>query len=583
MRLPTGLPRSVWACGALMTRLGRAPRVYDPRALQALAAMLERWERSYAQSASQALRKGPFVTQSSTPTQALYTPADQHSHDALRTEGFPGQAPFTRGLHPTMYRGKLWTMRQYAGYASAEESNARYRYLLEHGQTGLSVAFDLPTQIGLDPDDPRALGEVGRTGVSIAHVEDMARLFDAIPLDKVSTSMTINAPASVLLAFYVAVGARQGVASEKLEGTVQNDILKEYMARGTYIYPPAPSLRLTTDLIAWCSQRVPKWNTISISGYHIREAGCTAAQELAFTLADGIAYAQACVDRGLGVDSFAPRLSFFFNAHNDLFEELAKFRAARRMWHRIMEERFHARDPRSKLCRFHVQTAGSSLTAQEPENNVVRVTLQALAAVMGGAQSLHTNSMDEALALPTQKAARIALRTQHVIAHESGVANVADPAGGAYMLEALTDQLEEEAWKLIEAIDQRGGMVQAIEQGWPQREIQASAYRWQREVEERRRIVVGVNAFSTEEAHTGDILKVDPGVEGRLATQLQQRRGRRDARVAQQALDALRRAAEGTANLMDPILAAAQAGCSTGEICNAMRDVFGEYRPPAEV
>jgi methylmalonyl-CoA mutase N-terminal domain/subunit len=379
------------------------------------------------------------------------------------------------------------------------------------------------------------------------------------------------------------VGERQGVRSEQLEGTVQNDILKEYMARGTYIFPPGPSMRLTVDLMAWCAAKVPKWNTISISGYHIREAGCTAAQELAFTLADGIAYAQAAVERGLPVDSFAPRLSFFFNAHNDLFEELAKFRAARRMWARIMEERFHARDPRSKLCRFHVQTAGSSLTAQEPENNVVRVTIQALAAVLGGAQSLHTNGMDEALALPTAKAARLALRTQQLIAHESGVANVVDPAGGSFYLEALTDQLEEQAWDLIGKIDDMGGMRAAIERGWPQREIQASAYRWQREVEERRRVIVGVNAYRSEDEPSADLLKVDARVEERLAAQLQQRRAARDARAVEQALAQLRRAGEGTANLLDPILAAARAGASTGEICNAMRDVFGEYQAPAEV
>jgi methylmalonyl-CoA mutase N-terminal domain/subunit len=557
--------------------------VFDPRALAALRAMLARWEQAFDAGAGDTARPGPFVTQSSAPVSAVYTPLDLADHDPLQREGFPGQPPWTRGLHPTGHRGKLWTMRQYAGYASAEESNARYRYLLAQGQTGLSVAFDLPTQIGMDPDDPRALGEVGRTGVSIAHVEDMARLFEGIPLGRVSTSMTINAPASVLLAYYVAVGERQGVPAQQLEGTVQNDILKEYMARGTYIFPPGPSLRLTVDLIQWCSHRVPKWNTISISGYHIREAGCTAAQELAFTLADGIAYIQACVDRGMAVDSFAPRLSFFFNAHNDLFEELAKFRAARRMWAAIVRDRFAARDPRSQLLRFHVQTAGSSLTAQEPENNVVRVTIQALAAVLGGAQSLHTNAMDEALALPTEKAARIALRTQQLLAHESGAANVVDPAGGSYLLEALTDQLEEEAWKLLERIDALGGMQRAIEQGWPQRAIQESAYRWQREVEERKRIVVGVNAFRAEEPHAAEILRVDPGIEARLVAQVRRHRAGRDAAAAARALEQLRRAAEGDANLMDPILASAKARCTTGEICGAMREVFGAYRPPSEV
>jgi methylmalonyl-CoA mutase, N-terminal domain len=557
--------------------------VFDPRALAAVRAAVARWEAVSAAALEERQREAAHVTQSGTPVPGLVTPLDLEGHGYLDREGFPGQPPYTRGIYPTMHRGRLWTMRQYAGYASAEESNKRYRYLLERGQTGLSVAFDLPTQVGLDPDDPRALGEVGRTGVSIAHVEDMARLFDGIPLAEVSTSMTINAPASVLLAYYVAVGARQGVPSQALEGTVQNDILKEYMARGTYIFPPEPSLRLTVDLIQWCAQRVPKWNTISISGYHIREAGCTAAQELAFTLADGVEYVRACVERGMPVDSFAPRLSFFFNAHNDLFEEVAKFRAARRMWARLMQDRFHAKDPRSLLCRFHVQTAGSSLTAQEPDNNVVRVTVQALAAVLGGAQSLHTNSFDEALALPTAKAARLALRTQQLIAHESGAGNVVDPLGGSYHLEWLTDQLEEEALALMAKVDDLGGMRRAIEQGFPQREIQASAYRWQREVEEKRRLVVGVNAFTTEEAHAPDILRMDPGTEQRLAAKAREHRQRRDAAKAQAALHALTRAAEGNANLMDPILAAAQAGCTTGEVCDALRGVFGEYRPSAEV
>jgi len=550
----------------------------DPRALEALRAARARWEAAAAQSMAQTARQEPFVTQSGTEVQGAYTPLDIAEDAYLAKLGFPGEAPYTRGIHPTMYRGRFWTMRQYAGYASAEDSNARYRYLLDKGQTGLSVAFDLPTQVGLDPDDPRALGEVGRTGVSVASVEDMARLFEGIPLDKVTTSMTINAPAAVLLAYYVAVGERQGVKAGALGGTVQNDILKEYMARGTYIFPPGPSMRLTVDLIAWCAERVPKWNTISISGYHIREAGCTAAQELAFTLADGIAYAQACVERGMSVDSFAPRLSFFFNAHNDLFEEVAKFRAARRMWAHIMEERFHAKDPRSKLCRFHVQTAGSSLTAQEPENNVVRVTIQALAAVMGGAQSLHTNAMDEALALPTEKAARLALRTQQIVAHESGVANVADPMGGSYCLEALTDQLEAEAWALIEQIDHLGGMRAAIERGWPQREIQASAYRWQRDVEEGQRVLVGVNRFTSESVHTDPILRVDREVEQRLAERLRAHRARRDGGAVKRALEGLRTAAGGNGNLLDPILAAAKAGATTGEICGALRELFGEYK-----
>jgi methylmalonyl-CoA mutase N-terminal domain/subunit len=557
--------------------------MFRAEGLAAVRAALERWGRAFEESARSTARAGPFVTQSGTPVQPVYTPADLAGHDALQREGFPGEAPYTRGIHPTMYRGRLWTMRQYAGYASAGESNRRYRELLAHGQTGLSVAFDLPTQIGMDPDDPRALGEVGRTGVSIAHAGDMARLMEGIPLGQVSTSMTINAPASVLLADYVVTAEAQGVPSAQLEGTVQNDILKEYMARGTYIYPPGPSMRLTVDLIAWCARHVPKWNTISISGYHIREAGCTAAQELAFTLADGIAYVQACADRGLSVDSFAPRLSFFFNAHNDLFEEVAKFRAARRMWARIMDERFRPRDPRSRLCRFHVQTAGSSLTAQEPENNVVRVTLQALAAVLGGAQSLHTNAMDEALALPTARAARLALRTQQVLAHESGAANVADPAGGSYFLEALTDQLEEEAWALLGQVERLGGMQRAIEQGFPQRAIQESAYRWQREVEEGRRAVVGVNAFQAEAMPAPDLLHVDPSVEQRLAGAVRQHRDLQDRGAMEAALQAVKRAAEGDANLLGPIVAAARAGATTGQVCGAMREVFGSYQPPADL
>ncbi|MCA1814125.1 MAG: methylmalonyl-CoA mutase family protein [Halobacteriales archaeon] len=556
--------------------------MWSEDALARLRDSRARWQRSFDASAAQGQREEPFVTQSSTPVPPLVTPLDLEDHDPQR-EGFPGQAPYTRGIHPTMYRGKLWTMRQYAGFASAEESNARYHQLLKAGQTGLSVAFDLPTQIGLDPDDPRSLGEVGKTGVSIAHAGDMQRLLHGLPLGEVSTSMTINAPASVLLSYYVVAGERQGVPSAELEGTVQNDILKEYMARGTYIFPPGPSMRLTVDLMQWCAEHVPKWNTISISGYHIREAGCTAAQELAFTLADGIAYAQAAQERGLGVDSFAPRLSFFFNAHNDLFEEVAKFRAARRMWARIMTERFQAKDPRSRLCRFHVQTAGSSLTAQEPENNVVRVAVQALAAVLGGAQSLHTNAMDEALALPTQKAARIALRTQQVIAQESGAPNVVDPAGGSYYLEWMTDQLEEEAWELIGRIDGMGGMLRAIERGWPQREIQASAYRWQREVEDGERVVVGVNRYQTEEARAPELHRIGKDLEGKLVAQLHAHRAARDGHASERALRALRSAAEGDANLLPPILTAARAGCTTGETCNAMREVFGEYQAPADV
>jgi methylmalonyl-CoA mutase N-terminal domain/subunit len=489
----------------------------------------------------------------------------------------PGAFPFTRGVHPGMYRSRLWTMRQYAGFGTAAETNKRYRFLLEQGQTGLSVAFALPTQMGHDPDASIARGEVGKVGVSIATVEDMADLFEGIPLDRVSTSMTINATAAILLALYVAVGRRQGVASERLSGTIQNDILKEYIARGTYIFPPAPSMRLVTDVFAWCRRHVPRWNTISISGYHVREAGCTAVQEVAFTLANGVAYVRAAVEAGLDVDSFAPQLSFFFNAHNDLIEEVAKFRAARRLWARLMRERFGARDPRSQMLRFHAQTAGSMLTAQQPENNIVRVTVQALAAVLGGCQSLHTNSMDEALALPTEKAVRIALRTQQILAHESGVADTVDPLGGSYAVERLTRDIEEAAETYIERIDDLGGSVAAI--GYMQREIQDAAFRWQREVEDKTRVVVGVNEFVTDDPPPGNLFQVDAGVGVALAERLGRLRAGRDGDRAARVLDALETDARGTANLVPRLVEAVEAGISLGEICERLRGVFGVHRP----
>jgi methylmalonyl-CoA mutase N-terminal domain/subunit len=507
------------------------------------------------------------------PVKRVYGPSDVDA-SAL---GEPGAFPFTRGVHPAGYRSRLWTMRQYAGFGSAAETNKRYRFLLDQGQTGLSVAFDLPTQMGHDPDAAIAHGEVGKVGVSIACLEDMHDLFEGIPLDRVSTSMTINATAAVLLALYIAVARRQGVAAERLSGTTQNDILKEYIARGTYIFPPAPSMRLVTDMFAFCRERVPRWNTISISGYHVREAGCTAVQEVAFTLANGIAYVGAALEAGLAVDDFAPQLSFFFNAHNNLVEEVAKFRAARRLWARIMRERFAARDPRSLMLRFHAQTAGSTLTAQQPENNVVRVTVQALAAVLGGCQSLHTNSMDEALALPTEGAVRVALRTQQILAHESGVADTVDPLGGAFAVERLTRDIEEGAEAYIRRIDDLGGSVAAI--GFMQREIQDAAYRYQREVEDKTRIVVGVNEFVTDDGPPANLFSVDPGIGDALRERLARVRAARDGDRAARALDALEAGARGRANLMALILDAVEASVTLGEICARLRGVFGAHQP----
>ncbi len=529
-------------------------------------------------------RREQFETLSGIPLDRTYTPADVPVDYAADLD-FPGQYPFTRGVQPTMYRGRFWTMRQYAGYATAEESNARYKYLLAQGQTGLSVAFDLPTQIGYDADAPLAEGEVGKVGVSISSLDDARTLFDGIPLDKVSTSMTINAPAAILLAMYIAVGKEQGVAPKQLRGTVQNDILKEYVARGTYIFPPRPSMRLVTDMFRYCAAEVPRWNTISISGYHIREAGSTAVQEVAFTLANGIAYVQAAIDAGLDVDTFAPRLSFFFNAHNDFMEEIAKFRAARRLWARVMRERFGAQNPRSWKLRFHTQTAGCTLTAQQPENNVVRVTLQALAAVMGGTQSLHTNSRDEALWLPTEDSVRIALRTQQIIAHESGVANTVDPLAGSYVVEALTNEVERRALEYIERIDSMGGALAAIERGYVQQEIGDAAYRYQKEIETQGLVVVGVNEYQVaEEQMRMERLVVDPAVEQRQRAELAALRERRDGERASAALGRIEQAARADDEpLMGLFVAAVESGCTLGEICGVLREVWGEYRPRVSI
>jgi methylmalonyl-CoA mutase N-terminal domain/subunit len=524
------------------------------------------------------LRERAFETSSGIPLKNSYTPADLAGHDPLRDLGAPGKFPFTRHVQPTGYRGRLWTMRQYAGFATAEESNARYRYLLAQGTTGLSVAFDLPTQIGMDPDHPMALGEVGKVGVSISSIHDMRTLFRDIPLDKVSTSMTINAPAGVLLALYLAVAEEQGVSWDKVSGTIQNDILKEYMARGTYIFPPRQSLRLITDIFAFCAEQVPNWNTISISGYHIREAGCTAAQEIAFTLGDGIAYVQAALDAGLKLEAFAPRLSFFFNAHNQFFEEVAKFRAARRLWARIMKERFKTEDAKSQMLRFHTQTAGSTLTAQQPDNNIVRTTVQAMAAVCGGTQSLHTNSRDEALALPTEQSAMIALRTQQILAHESRVADVVDPFAGSYFVESLTDELETRAAALLAKVDDLGGMVSAIEKGFPQREIQNAAYAYQKAVEKGGQVVVGVNRFAITGETAPDLLRVDEALGEARRHQVAAVRAERDHGAAAGRLADLTAAARGTENLMPHILAAVKAEATVGEICDALRTVFGEYQ-----
>lgn len=523
-------------------------------------------------------RQKEFTTVSFTPIDPLYGPSSSDEDNYESKIGLPGKYPFTRGIQSTMYRGRLWTMRQYAGFGTAKESNERYRYLLDQGQMGLSVAFDLPTQIGYDSDDPIAFGEVGKVGVAIDTLADMEILFDKIPLDKVSTSMTINAPASILLALYIVVAEKQNIPKEKLSGTIQNDILKEYIARGTYIFPPKPSMRLINDIFSYCYKEIPKWNTISISGYHIREAGSTAAQEVGFTLANGIAYLEAATKSGLKLEDFAKRISFFFNAHNDLFEEVAKYRAARRLWAKIMKERFDAKDPLSMMLRFHSQTAGSTLTAQQVDNNIVRVTIQALAAVLGGTQSLHTNSRDEALSLPTEESVRIALRTQQIIGYESGVTNTIDPLAGSYFVEALTDKIEKEAEEYIKKIDTMGGMVAAIEEGYVQSEIQNSAYKFEKELEAGNKIVVGVNKFQIKDETLKELLKINMNIQEEQIKFLNKIKSERNNDEVKSNLKDLEKAANGSDNLMPSILSAVKSYASIGEICNTLRSVFGEYK-----
>jgi methylmalonyl-CoA mutase N-terminal domain/subunit len=541
---------------------------------------LKQWDEGKVQKALGKFpeRKPVFKTTSDIEFRRLFTPLDIESADYVNDLGFPGEYPFTRGVQPTMYRGRHWTMRQYAGFGMAEDTNKRYKYLLEHGQTGLSVAFDLPTQIGYDSDHELSYGEVGKTGVAIDSLKDMEILFDGIPLDKVSTSMTINSTAATLLAMYIAVAEKQGVAAEKLQGTIQNDILKEYIARGTYIYPPAPSMRIVTDIFAFCKEKVPQWNTISISGYHMREAGSSAVQEVAFTLADGITYVAAAIKAGLDVDAFASRLSFFFNCHNNFLEEIAKFRAARRLWARIMKERFGAKNPNSMMMRFHTQTAGCTLTAQQPFNNIARVAYQALAAILGGTQSLHTNSFDEALALPTEEAVRVALRTQQIVASETGVADTIDPLAGSYMIESLTSQIEDGAKKYIDKIDELGGVIKAIETGYIQNEIQNSAYQYQKDVEKGEQVVVGLNKFTVEEKPLGNLLRVDPAKERFQKEKLAKVKAERDNGKVQAALKKLKSSAQGADNLLPTTLEAVKVYATLGEIADVLREVFGEYR-----
>lgn len=555
--------------------------MFEEKTLEKIKAETQKWDEG---TVSKALSRSPerkkvFTSISNIPVERLYTPLDISRLDYSRDLGYPGEYPFTRGVQPTMYRGRFWTMRQYAGFGSARESNERYRYLLEQGQTGLSVAFDLPTQAGYDSDHPLSMGEVGKVGVAIDSIEDMRVLFNQIPLDKVTTSMTINAPASVLLAMYLAIAEEQNVSFDKVGGTVQNDILKEITVRGQYIYPPKPSMRLTVDLIEYCFKNVPKWNTISISGYHIREAGATAAQEMAFTIADGIAYVQACVDRGMDVDSFAPRLSFFFNAFTNVLEEVAKFRAGRRYWARVMKERFRAKNPRSMMMRYHVQTGGVTLTAQQPLNNVVRVALQAYAAALGGCQSLHTNSYDEALCLPTEQAVTVALRTQQVVAEESGAALTIDPLAGSYFVEAMTDGIEAEIDEYIKKIDAMGGTLAAIEQGFIQKEIQSSAYRFQKEIESGDRVYVGINKYTMEEPPPTNLLQIDMAVGEVESAKLANLRSERDESQWKKALDGLREVSQTDQNVLPAVIEAVQARATIGEICDVWRDIYGEYRP----
>ena len=555
--------------------------MFDKDALGKIKTAKGKWEKEILDRAlgKEKERKDVFTSISGEPIERLYTPLDVSDLDYNEQLGYPGQFPFTRGVQPTMYRGRFWTMRQYAGFGSARESNARYRYLLEQGQTGLSIAFDLPTQAGYDSDHPLSMGEVGKVGVAVDYIGDMRLLFDEIPLDKVTTSMTINAPATVLLAMYLAVADEQGIPYEKLGGTVQNDILKEITVRGQYIYSPRPSMKLTVDLIEYCFKNVPRWNSISISGYHIREAGSTAAQEAAFTIADGIAYVQACVERGLTVDKFAPRLSFFFNAFTNVVEEVAKFRAARRVWAKIMQERFGAKDPRSLMLRFHVQTGGVTLTAQQPLNNIIRVTLQAYAAALGGCQSLHTNSYDEALCLPTEQAVTVALRTQQIVAEESGAADSIDPLAGSYMVEALTDKIEKQINDYLEKIDRMGGTLKAIEENYIQKEIQQSSYRFQKEIETGERVYVGINKYTMEEPPPANLLKVDMKVGEMENEKLRKVRAARDAKKWGKALENLKQVSVAGQNVMPAVIEAVKAEATIGEICNVWREVYGEYKP----
>ena len=550
--------------------------------LESLKAEKQRWEQETVRRTLSRFkeRKNKFETGSKIEVERIYTPLETQDSEYMRDLGFPGEYPYTRGVYPTMYRGRFWTMRQYAGFGTAEQTNKRFRYLLQEGQTGLSAAFDFPTQIGLDCDHLLAFGEVGKVGVSIGTLKEMELLFNHIPLEKVTTSMTINAPAAVLLAMYIALAQKQGVTQSALGGTVQNDILKEYVARGMYIYPPGPSMKLVTDIFDYCSKNMPRWNTISISGYHIREAGATAVQEVAFTLANAIAYVQAAIESDLDIDGFARRLSFFFACHNNFLEEIAKFRAARRLWARLMKERFGAKNPSAWQLRFHTQTSGVKLTAQQPYNNIIRVTLQALAATLGGTQSLHTNSFDEAYALPSEKAVRIALRTQQIIAHESGVGDVVDPLGGSYYIESLTNQIEEKVLHYIEEIDRQGGAVNAIEKGFMQREIVESAYKDQIEVEKSDRVIVGVNKFTTEKKAPIKLLRVDPTIESKVVQRLERVKRERNNRKVRETLDELHRiAGDGKENLMPLILEAVKSYATIGEISDTLREVYGEYRP----
>ncbi|MFW9799491.1 MAG: methylmalonyl-CoA mutase [Candidatus Thorarchaeota archaeon] len=568
--------------GAERAKEKESDKAEDPE-LSEIRAAMGRWESSTLSRHAEANpeRRDEFISVSSRPVRRIYTPVDLPGFDYMRELGFPSEYPYTRGVQPTMYRGRFWTMRQFAGMGTAEESNERFKFLLGHGQTGLSVAFHLPTIYGMDSDDPFSLGEVGKLGVAVDTLKDMEILLDGIPLDKVTTSMTINAPASVLLSMYMVTAEKQGVASDKIGGTIQNDILKEYMAQKSWIFAPEPSLRIIVDIMEYCAKNIPRWNTISISGYHIREAGSTAAQELAFTLLNGMEYVRAGIERGLDVDMFAPRLSFFFNAHNDIFEEVAKYRAARRIWAREMKDRFDAKKERSLWMRFHTQTAGVSLTAQQPKVNVVRTAYQALAAVLGGTQSLHTNSMDEALCLPTEEAVRVALRTQQILAHESGVANTIDPLAGSYYVEALTNELEEEAYKYFDRVDALGGVIPAIEKGFFQKEISDAAYRYEREIESKKRIIVGVNEFQLEDEEiTIPVLKIDPEVERMQIERLNKTRRERDNKKVQKALDGLRKASEGTENVLPHVVNAVKAYASVGEICGVWREIFGEWEEP---